>query len=114
VANLPGSFQVLDFTRSPMLALRLSDACVRAFPTRYQSMRMFGRSFNLSPAVLFAVAVSAILLPSWSAPMSGQPLPRLFDGSLPPARGKARSTTPDRARPSGNGLAEALEARRSC
>src|SRR6188768_3441993 len=46
-------------------------------------MRMPGHLSRL-PAVLFAVVASALLLPSWSGSMSGQALPRLFDGSFAP------------------------------
>ncbi len=44
-------------------------------------MRISGHLSRLS-AVLFAVVASALLLPSWSGSMSGQALPRLFDGSF--------------------------------
>ena len=83
----------LDFARSPMLASWLLIHARGPFPTRYQSMRMPGHLSRLSPAVLFAVVASALLLPSWSGPMSGQPLPRLFDGSFRrPRKGRARRT----------------------
>ena len=46
-------------------------------------MRMSGRLSRL-PLFSSRSLASALLLPSWSGPMSGQPLPRLFDGSLAP------------------------------